>query len=772
MKKMHTLSLGLFLCLLTFQNQSIAQIPNLVISEIMYNPPETGADSLEYIEIYNNGNSDVDLNGILFTEGINHVFSNQTLAANSYLVLAKDSIAFQNVFGTIAYEWDGGTLGNSGEVLEIQTSNGELIDVVEYSNIATWPLAANGLGASLVLCDLDADNFLPENWMESTTATDIIINNIEIIANPNTPSQCPIGPIISFMGNSINVIEDNITIYIQIVIEDGNANSTEVIFDLDFFSVGTLGEDFLMDENPPLTIVFPGGLAKDTQTVSIHVTEDFDIESSEIVTFQLGNPTNDAIINPMHDSFEILIEDDDAILPDLVISEIMYNPPEEGVDSTEFIELYNNDTVTVNLEGYYFSEGIEFVFPEVLIHPSEYIVIARDSNAFISYYGFSTLQWTSGSLKNSGELIELRNFGGNVAASVEYDNTANWSLAADGEGPSLVLCNANLNNNNPANWNESISSTGIFVDSVEVFADPAMENNCLIPLSPYPLQSIGQVTTVNSEGELDSLGLSCELSGIVHGVNLNASNGGLQFALIDDNGDGITVYHASGNFGYSVEEGDEVIVQGVITQLNGLAKIEPDSLWMTSSNNTLSDAQEVTMLNENVESELVEIKNLTIINPNAWNNSTPDGFNVLVTNGTDTFDLRIDDDVELYQMDVPDFLFNLKGLGGQHDTETPFTDGYQILPRYALDIMMVTALENLEEKEVVKIYPNPIDEFFTIELLGKIDFIQVENILGQNMLSILNPNKVEKILCEKWDSGLYMIHLFYGKKIRTIKLIK
>ncbi|MDP4281463.1 MAG: lamin tail domain-containing protein, partial [Bacteroidota bacterium] len=47
----------------------------------------------------------------------------------------------------------------------------------------------------------------------------------------------------------------------------------------------------------------------------------------------------------------------------IVISEIMYNPPESGQDSLEFIELYNNDTAAINLHNYYFSNGIQYTFP-------------------------------------------------------------------------------------------------------------------------------------------------------------------------------------------------------------------------------------------------------------------------------------------------------------------------------------------------------------------------------------------------------------------------
>lgn len=772
MKKIHALALGVILCLLAFQNQLKAQIPNLVISEIMYNPPETGADSLEFVEIYNNENTVVDLSEIYFSAGINHTFSNQTLEPNSYLVLAKDSIAFQNVFGAIAYQWDGGTLGNSGELLEIKNANNELIDAVEYGNANPWSVAANGLGASLVLCDFNSDNSLPENWMAATTPTEVFINNEEIIANPNEPSTCPIGPIIGFIESSINVIEDNVTIDLQVVIEDGNANPTEVVFGLDFFSTGTLNEDFSMSGMLPLTIEFAAGIEKDTQIITIQILEDFVIEQNELLIFELQNPTNDAIINPMHASFEILIEDDDSVLPDLVISEIMYNPPEEGVDSTEYIELYNNDTVLVNLVGYYFSEGVAFTFPEVFIEPGEYIVIARDSNAFASYYGFVPLQWSSGTLINSGELIELRNLGGNVAATVEYDNTADWSLAADGEGASLVLCNPNLNNNDPANWNESISSTGIVIDGVSIFADPAMGNNCLIPLSPYPLRSIGEVTMVDSEGIIDSLGESCQLQGIVYGVNLNASNGGTQFVLIDENGDGITVYSGMSDFGYPVVEKDEIIVQGKITQFNGLAEIIPDTLWMISSNNALTIPQEVLTLDESTESQLIEIKNLSIINPSDWDNSSTSGFSVDVTNGVDTFEMRIDQDVDLYEMDIPNFSFNLTGLGGQYDFEAPYLEGYQILPRYFEDLEIVTSDENVLLEEKIQVYPNPVNEAFTIEMTDKANRIQVDNFLGQTIFAKSNPLLVEQVQCATWGAGIYLVRVFYEKKTKMYMIVK
>jgi hypothetical protein len=758
----------LFLCFFFLGKPIIAQTPNLIISEIMYNPPEDGADSLEYIEIFNNENITVNLSGIEFGQGITHSFPSLEIAPQSYFVVAKDSIAFQNTFDTFAFQWESGTLSNNGESIELINANGTSIDLVEYQ--ITPP--TNGLGASLVLCDLQSDNNTFTNWMESVTSTGIMINEKEIIANPFEDSACPTGPIIRFLESSISLLEEDTFLPISIILESGNSNSTEVTFQFNPNSTAMLNEDFALLITPPFSITFPAGIEKDTQIINLQILEDLNIESNETAIFSLINPTNDAIINPMHQTFELVIEDDDATLPDLIISEIMYNPPETGSDSTEFIEIHNNDILDVNLVNYHFSAGVNFTFPEVILAPGEYLVIARDSSAFANYYGFIPLQWSSGSLTNSGEILELRNAGGSVADVVEYSNTAAWSELANGMGSSLVLCNVSTDNNDPTNWNASISTTGISIEGFDLTANPKMENECFIPLSPYQSRSIGEMTSTNFEGEIDSLNKKCELQGIVYGVNLNTANDGLQFVLIDGNNDGITVYNNSNTFGYSVVEGDEIMLHGTIAQFNGLAEIIPDTLFILSNNNPLTNPLEVTLLDESTESQLIEIKNLTIVDPNNWDNSDPNGFNVEVTNGIENFEMRIDQDVDLFEMDVPDFSFNLIGLGGQYDADNPFLEGYQLLPRYIEDLEMITPTSKLNSKMEVTLYPNPVSDFLNIELATQADRIEIYHILGQSILSLNSPDIFETIDTRNWKSGMYLVSIFFQKEKITYKFYK
>jgi len=93
---------------------------------------------------------------------------------------------------------------------------------------------------------------------------------------------------------------------------------------------------------------------------------------------------------------------------------------------------------------------------------------------------------------------------------------------------------------------------------------------------PIPTYHIADVTGVDTNGVVDSMGVFCRLNGMVFGVNLRPS--GLQFTLHDSTG-GISVFNYGLNFGYTVNEGDIIAVIGTITQYKGLAEIEPDTVW-------------------------------------------------------------------------------------------------------------------------------------------------------------------------------------------------
>ncbi len=144
---------------------------------------------------------------------------------------------------------------------------------------------------------------------------------------------------------------------------------------------------------------------------------------------------------------------------DIVINEINYNPA--GTDTTEFLELYNNDNAEIDLSGYYFSDGITFTFPDsTTIKPGDFIVLASDTAAFHKYYGFSTPYQYSGALSNKGETVVFKNVESVTVDSVTYDDNDPWPTSPDGDGPSLSLKSPDLDNTLPENWAPSLQNGG------------------------------------------------------------------------------------------------------------------------------------------------------------------------------------------------------------------------------------------------------------------------------------------------------------------------
>ncbi len=169
---------------------------------------------------------------------------------------------------------------------------------------------------------------------------------------------------------------------------------------------------------------------------------------------------------------------------ELVISELHYNPAEGS--SYEFIELYNQYNKEKSLEGYYFSEGVEFVFPEgSAIAPGEYVIVALDATSFASS-GVQVFQWTSGGLDNDGEGVELRDADGVVVDYVRYNDSLPWPESADGLGFSLQLTEASIDNHFASSWIVDPNLTSPGGGSLVVGLEEVLENE--FDIYPNPAQ--------------------------------------------------------------------------------------------------------------------------------------------------------------------------------------------------------------------------------------------------------------------------------------------
>lgn len=533
----------------------------------------------------------------------------------------------------------------------------------------------------------------------------------------------------------------------------------------------------------------------------------------------------------------------------MVITEIMYNPPESGTDSLEYIEFYNNSNAAVNMENWTLF-GVVFTFPATTVPPGGYVLVAVKSSTMQNQFGVSALQWTSGGLNNGGETIRLLNAAGATVDEVTYSSASPWPPEANAGGASLVLCDPNSDNSLPGNWKAATSPTGITINNVAVFANPGAAAICgplslqatddqaiaasgqalkiavlandvqpnplsgpiIVVTTPahgnavvnpdntitytsnagycgddqfeyqvcdadgcdigvvsvkvkcYTAHTIAQVTTENTDGVADSVGVNCEMQGTVYGVNIRPVNNNqpaLLFTLIDDNGDGIAVSSLSGNYGYTVKEKDKIKVRGTIGQFQGLTEIQPDFIDKLSADNPLLAPLTVTQLDEATESKLIKINNLHFVDPAEWTTGVgASGFNVRVVSDNhplDTIQLRIDRDVELYNQPVPPQPFDLTGIGGQFDNTSPYTSGYQVLPRYNPDISTLVAVKETDFSAFVRMTPNPVSDQLLLQTEVQFERVRIFAASGVLMKALENPAQTQEIQVSTLPSGLYFI---------------
>jgi len=291
--------------------------------------------------------------------------------------------------------------------------------------------------------------------------------------------------------------------------------------------------------------------------------------------------------------------------------------------------------------------------------------------------------------------------------------------------------------------------------------------NANVPV--YTLRDLAEVEAVDADGVARLLDSLVEIRGIVYGVNLRGGSG-LQFTLKNSQGSGVGAISFAEDFGYTVAEGDSLRILGRVDQFNGLTQIQIDSLFLESSGNPLLAPQTVTALNEDTESRLVRLQGLSLVDPGQWQSSG--SFNVDATNGQTTFEIRIDSDTDISGMPAPSGVFNLVGIGSQFDGDLPFTGGYQLLPRYAMDIEEVSSVINPAFAGEVHVFPNPVGRQLSIQLESAFDELIIRNAVGKPVWMQRRAEGMLQVNASDWPAGLYSLTLHRGGQLWSTLLLR
>jgi len=493
-------------------------LDELKITEIMYHPaaptpaelavnPNFLADDFEYIELRNTGPTTLDLIGFEFGDGVAFEFTADgvtTLAPGEYVVVVRDIQAFTARYSTgirVAGEYDGG-LNNSSERVSLLDPYDRLVLEFTYFDGGDWFNHTDGEGFSLVVRDDAQDPALfnsEDGWQASwaiggnpgqtdpspLSPGDLVIN--EVLAHTDGPMGDRI-ELHNTTGSPINITGwflsddrlqlDKYQITTPTTIQAGAYKVFTQAADFgNAFGISEFGEEVCLTSSPD-GVALGGhrqdedfGASENGVTFGRHVksTGRKDFVSTESPTYEGPNSA--------------------PLIPDVVISEIMYHPAE---GDHEYIELYNRTGDVFPLcdpahpeNPWALTDGVDFVFPPDAHVPANRcaLVVEIDPATFRTRYSIPASVPIYGPFQNGteladeGERITLSYPGepewndpppgeppGYVpyiqAEKVTYGAEPPWPTGASGSGQSIHRQSPSDYANDPANWTAGPSTAG------------------------------------------------------------------------------------------------------------------------------------------------------------------------------------------------------------------------------------------------------------------------------------------------------------------------
>lgn len=280
------------------------------------------------------------------------------------------------------------------------------------------------------------------------------------------------------------------TSFIDISCKYTSSNSSKMYFD------NVYAGSIIIDNDPPILL---SAIADSDTTISLVFNEYLNEESVAIVSnysvnMSIGNPVNayrddedgtiahltfsqkftsgnnyTISVSGVKDLAENIMEPTQKEFIyyqpqpyDVVINEIMADPsPTVGLPDYEYLELYNTTSSPIDLDGWkLFIGSTEKEFDHKTIEPDSFLIVAKEIAfpelyQYGSFYGFSSF-----SLTNSGQTLELISKQGITISMITYSNIWYNNPEKEDGGWSIEQKNAKNVCSGSENWSASINPEG------------------------------------------------------------------------------------------------------------------------------------------------------------------------------------------------------------------------------------------------------------------------------------------------------------------------
>ena len=142
----------------------------------------------------------------------------------------------------------------------------------------------------------------------------------------------------------------------------------------------------------------------------------------------------------------------------VVFSEIMFHPD----DGTEWVELYNEMGVDIDMSRWWIEGGVFYEFPRgTVLEAGSYLVVASNPKSLSAEVRIPNVYGPlSGSLDDGGQQLVLRNHNARIMDSFTYDDREPWPIGPVGSGATLAKIDPMTPSGSPQNWSHSSQLAG------------------------------------------------------------------------------------------------------------------------------------------------------------------------------------------------------------------------------------------------------------------------------------------------------------------------
>ena len=446
----NTLLCVLTLCCFSYIHAQPPARYDVLIHEIMANPSSPpGLPDFKYIELFNASRHSHNLNGWQISNGRSTavIKIDFVLQPDSFVVIcSSNAAATLSLFGATIGVTSFPSLGVNGDMLLLRSDNDQVIHAVAYNK--SWynnEVKSDG-GWSLEMIDIKDPCSGASNWKASTDGKGGTPASPNSIAGDNKDETAP-QLLHAYAADSTHIM----------VIFDETLDSLQASVKKNY----NCSDGIAIEMAEPLAPLF--------NIVRLKLSTP--LLKEKVYSLQVKNVV-DCSANMINNELSGKVGLPQMPAPsDVVINEILFNPPADGAD---YIELYNRSTHIINTKTLYIAARNasanlttlkQLSTEDVLIFPGDFIVVTENAAVLKQQYlvkdPTAVIEITSmPSFANASGTAVLLNALGEVTDELHYDEKWHFELVNNYKGVALERIDYNEPTQDKNNWHSAAASAG------------------------------------------------------------------------------------------------------------------------------------------------------------------------------------------------------------------------------------------------------------------------------------------------------------------------